>query len=358
MEDWEAKRKRFEALWENEIIDRCCISVTVQKNRSWQPDPFPDDPEERKLYWLDGERYLQRELRRINNTIFAGEAFPQIFANFGAAGHAAFFKGVKIEFADTVWMHPANGANPDEILEIEFDPDSIMLQKSYEVIKYLVTESGGRFFVSLPDISGNLDALAHIRGNDTFLLDMAWQKENIQIALEKIMHVWKKVITETYQMTKVNNQGGSTIGWLDTWAPGLHSQLQSDISVMISPAMYQAYVLPELRDQCTFLEYPLYHLDGKEQLRHLDLLLGLENLKMIQWTNVAGQPSPVNFIEEFQKIQSHGKGLLIRLNTAKEVEPLLIELSSKGLYLNLESPLESIEEAITLIKMVTKLTHD
>ena len=106
MEDWEIKRKRFEALWEREIIDRCCVSVTAYKNGLWQADPFPLDSEERKSYWLDGERYLAREMKRINNTIFRGEAFPQIFSNFGAAGHAAFFKGVNVRFEESIWMHP------------------------------------------------------------------------------------------------------------------------------------------------------------------------------------------------------------------------------------------------------------
>ena len=30
-EDWEASRKRFEALWQGETLDRCCISVTAPR---------------------------------------------------------------------------------------------------------------------------------------------------------------------------------------------------------------------------------------------------------------------------------------------------------------------------------------
>lgn len=79
---------------------------------------------------------------------------------------------------------------------------------------------------------------------------------------------------------------------------------------------------------------------------------------MIQWTNVAGQPSPIHYLQELKKIQSAGKGLLIRLNDVNDIEPLLYELSSRGLYLNLDSPLDSVEEADAVIKIVTELTHD
>lgn len=63
--------------------------------------------------------------------------------------------------------------------------------------------------------------------------------------------------------------------------------------------------------QCEFLEYPLYHFDGQEQLRHLDMLLGLKKLRAIQWTPVAAQPPTVAFLPQLKKIQAAGKSLLL-----------------------------------------------
>ena len=356
---WGKIKKRFNALWQNEIVDRCCVRVIAFKNgKEYQKPPLPESPEERKAYWLDAERVLNRELDRIQNTYFAGEAFPQIFPNFGAAGHAAFFKNVQVEFQNSIWMHPDQEVRAGETFEIEFNPDSLLLQKTIAVIKYLIMESRGRFFVSMPDISGNLDALAHIRDSKNLLMDMALQPEVVQQALDKIMQVWKDVTKEAYDLTRENNDGGGTIGWLDTWAPGFHSQLQCDISVMISPEMFKTFAMPELREEAEFLKYPLYHLDGQEQIRHLDQLLSIETLKMIQWTNVVGQPSPVEFIPELKRIQRAGKALLVRIDNLNDIEPLLQALSSKGLYLFVEPTLDSEEEADEVVKLVKKLTHE
>lgn len=358
MEDWNKKRKRFEALWHNEIIDRCCIRVVAIKDNSYTEEPFPEDPKAQQAYWLDGETYLKRELKQIENTLYYGEAFPLIFANFGAAGHAAFFKGIKIEFRDTIWMLPDGTHSPGDKIKVAFDPESLLLKKTYEVICYLAQECRGCYFISLPDISGNLDALAHICGAENCLIGMIEQQDEIKKALKEIMKVWQTVITDTYSLTQRCNDQGSCIGWLDTWAPGLHGQLQADISVMISPDTYETLVIPELEEQCDFMEYPLYHLDGQEQIRHLDYLLGLEKLKMIQWTNVAGQPSPSYFIPVLQKIQQAGKGLLIRISDINEIETLMTQLSSKGLYINVDTPVESDQLARDVIKLVEKLTHD
>jgi hypothetical protein len=52
--------------------------------------------------------------------------------------------------------------------------------------------------------------------------------------------------------------------------------MQSDLSVMISPEMYEEFIIPELNQQLKWLEYSTYHFDGVEQIRHLDKLLQLE----------------------------------------------------------------------------------
>jgi hypothetical protein len=52
---------------------------------------------------------------------------------------------------------------------------------------------------------------------------------------------------------------------------------------MISPQMFERFVLPDLLACCEFLDYAFYHLDGKGQLPHLNMLLALERLRGIQW---------------------------------------------------------------------------
>jgi hypothetical protein len=131
--------------------------------------------------------------------------------------------------------------------------------------------------------------------------------------------------------------------------------MQSDMSVMISPSMFEEFIMPELQAQSRWMDRSTYHFDGIDQLKHLDLLLSLERLDMIQWTNVAGQPSPLKFIDVFRRIQAAGKCLLLSLDP-KDIQFVMEQLSSKGLYLLTSA--SSQEEAESIISMVETLTHD
>ena len=92
-----------------------------------------------------------------------------------------------------------------------------------------------------------------------------------------------------------------------------------------------------------------------EQIRHLDTLLSVEKLRMIQWTSVVGQPSPLQFIDQLKKIQEKGKGLLLLLKP-EEIEPAMEQLSSKGLFILAEA--KSREEADRIVKIVEKNTRE
>ena len=353
-DNWDNSKKRLEAFWKGEIVDRCCFSVVSHRKGSrFIPEAIPQSPEDKLRYWTDGEWILKRHLDYFENSYFGGEATPQIFINLGAGGHAGFFKNMKYQFEETVWFFP--GVNDWDKDELEFDPESFLYKKTIELAKYYTAESKGRYFVSMPDTSGNADALAHLRGSENLLVDLVTDEERVQEALGKIQEVWLDINQQVYDIVKENNEGGSAITWLDTWAPGRHAQMQCDLSVMISPYMFEKFIMPELRAQSEWMDNCLYHLDGMEQVRHLDMLLSLERLKVIQWTCVVGQPSPLEFIPILKKIQAAGKGVLIRVNP-DEVEPLMEQLSSKGLYLVLR--VSSEDEAKEIEKKIIKLTHE
>lgn len=353
-DDWYKSKERFKAFLNCELTDRCCASIIApKKGKTNQMDPFPENREDRIHYWTDGEWITKRYRKYFENTYFGGEAFPHIFLNLGAAGLAGFFKNVEHQFEDTVWYFPFIKDWDED--RLEFDQDSFFYKKVVELAKYFVDDSKGAYFVSLPDISGNADALAHMRGSENLLIDMMVNKERVHNALDIIQDVWVKVIDEIYDIIKKNNDGGSTIGWLHTWGEGLHSQMQCDLSVMISPGLFDEFILPELEAQSQHMDSCVYHFDGFEQIRHLDSLLSLKKMQVIQWNNVVGQPSPLKFIPILKRIQAAGKSLLVSAEP-EEVIPLMTELSSKGLYL-VVSP-DSEEEGREILKTVEKLTHE
>ncbi|MDD3278452.1 MAG: hypothetical protein PHG16_06140 [Lachnospiraceae bacterium] len=357
MDKFDKTRERFIALWNREIIDRCCISVTCQ-NKEMVADinRFPADIREQKAYWMDAERVLHRNLACMEQTYYAGDAFPLVWLNLGPSGHAGFARGAKWGYEPTtIWFEPImeEGLDPEKII---LDRQNELLKKTMEFAAYFTEESRGRYLVSMPDLAGNLDALAHLRGTQDLMMDFLSEEPEVLLECEeKVQQLWKEGVTQAYEITKKANYGGSCIGWLNTWAPGFHSQLQCDLSVMISKEIFDHFAMPELVEQSSYLEYPLYHLDGIEQIRHLDTLLSIEGIKMIQWTSVVGQPSPLKFLSELKRIQASGKGLLLTLRP-DEVETALTELSSRGLYINVSA--DSRETADEVVKTAERYSRE
>lgn len=355
IDNFENIQKRFTALWDQEIIDRCCMSVFCSdKKTNAEFNAFPKEPEERKRFITDPEMIRKRHMNKFEHTYFAGDAFPLVNLNMGPSGHTGFVKDVKVEFTDTVWYHPIMEEELDA-QKIIFDENSFLYRQTFDAAKYLCEEAKEEYLVSMPDISGNIDVLGILRTSSEMLVDMISEEDEVKECLKKIQLIWEKSTSGIYEYLKDYNFGGSSIGWLNTWAPGFHNQMQSDMSVMFSNELYETYIREELVKQSAFLDYPLYHFDGMEQIRHLDTLLSIDQLKMIQWTSVVGQPSPLDFIPVLQRIQKAGKGLLLLLKP-EEVEPMLTNLSAKGLYICVNT--EDRDTADSMIKLAEKLSHE
>ena len=62
----------------------------------------------------------------------------------------------------------------------------------------------------------------------------------------------------------------------------------ADFSAMISPDMYRQFMVPVLNAMCPRFDHCMYHWDGPGAVEHLDAMLTVSDLDMIQWTPGAG----------------------------------------------------------------------
>ncbi len=357
--NWDKIKERLTALWENEIVDRCCISVStkVDATKPWGLGKPAKTPEEIYKTYLDKETIRGNWEAQFANNYFGGDSFPVIWSNFGTAGHAKYFKGAQYHWGkETVWFDPSitgDDLDPDLLV---YDEQSEILQKELDTVKYLAEAGMGKYFVSMPDNCGCIDALAHLRGSEQLMYDMMDSPDEVKACLQKMIDVWKKTTKMFSDAIYKNNENGCCHGWMNTWYSQSIQQLQVDFSVMISPDMYEEFALPELIATSESVGHAIYHLDGQEQVRHLDYILSVPNIRMIQWTAVAGQPRTSCHIETLRRIQKSGRGLVL-YPEIDEVETLLTELSSKGLMLIVRNA-KTVEEADALVKMAEKLTHE
>ena len=333
--------------WEREAMDRCCAAIMV-KNPSYQ-----DFGEHNFYYDVETADRMHRE--RFANHHYFGESLPCLFPYFGTAGIAEY-TGCKPERTSrTTWFEPwmADDDEPDASRIAYKCPEAFQQQK--DAITKLIDLSKGDYLVSVTDNCGVLDALAAIRGTDNLMMDMLADPEFVEESVRNLLPIYKKIQEELFNLVKENNDG-SVLSWMHLWAPKRLAQMQCDLSVMISPEMFNRFAMPELEELCDFLDYPVYHFDGQEQIRHLDSLLSLKKLRAIQWTPVAGQPPTSNFIPVLQKIQKAGKNLMLML-PKHEVVPVLDNLNCRGLQI-LVYGAETDDEARDLLKLIEKHSKD
>lgn len=349
--NWEKIKKRMLLLWEKEILDRPCVAVSCLKDSK---NPYtsrkPQNAKELELSYTDPEWILERSLDTFEKTYYGGDALPIIFPYWGCGGHAKYL-GAKPNYApDTIWIDPVFEKYED--FNFRLDKQNPALQTELKTLKYLAEVGKGKFFVAPPDNCGSYDALSQMRGGEDFITDLIDEPESVKSCANKMVDVLIESGDMIFDVLRDNNDGGSVHSWMNTWCPGKHMQLQCDLSVMISPEMYKDFIVEELERSCQWLDRAIYHFDGIEQIRHIDLITSVKKLSMVQWTQVSGQPDMTQRMDALLKIQNAGKGLVL-LPYKHQLNALLNNLSLEGVMLIVQDAANR-QEADEIVDFISK----
>jgi len=353
--DWETTKQNYLAWWEREYFGRCAIAVTAPKNGvALTLPPLPDKVEDR---WLDFGYLTALNEYWMQSTFYGGEAFPLWHPGYpGNAGHATLL-GCKIDLKeDTGWA--------GSIIE-----DGDLTSHDYNTLKIDKEGSEWKFFCEVRELAvresigkcipGNLafgacgDTLATLRGSENLLTDVLECPDYIREFEEYLMRQWTELYEASYSITR-ECAGGSTC-WFPLWSPGKFYAAQNDFAYMISADMFNEMFLSSLEIQTNYLDHTVYHVDGVDNFRHIDALLGLERLQAYQVLPGAGKPSPLHYPDVLKKVQDHKRNLHISI-PADEVGQALDLLSARGLFIQTSCGSES--DARDLIKCVEKWSVD
>jgi hypothetical protein len=183
------------------------------------------------------------------------------------------------------------------------------------------------------------------------LMDLILDSEGSLQQLKAINTAWFEVFDRLYDIIHVN--GEMAFCYFSIWGPGKVAKLQCDISVMISEEDFRTFSLPFLQEQCEYLDYSLYHLDGVDAIRHLDAVLELKQLNAVQWTPGVGQPQGGDpcWYDLYKKILDGGKSVMINWVQLNELEALLDTLGNRGLNIQMDFKSEKdIEQALNIVE--------
>ncbi len=306
-EDWRRVERDTQAWWAGEL-KRPLVYLAVP-----HPAPLKNSDVPLYSYWsnypldMPADEIVDRFASVLAATRFYGDAFPWWWLNFGP-GIVAGFLGAHVhsvvEPAETVWFSPAHETRLAD-LELNYDPTNLWWNRVKELTTALVERYGRNLVVSHTDLGGNLDILASFRGTQNLLFDLVDCPEEVDRLTRALTQLWLRYYDELNSILKSSGRGTSS--WAPIWSSGKTYMLQSDFSYMISPAMFKRFVLPDLISCCDHLDHGFYHLDGKGQIPHLDLLLSIERLRGIQWIPGDGQPPPQEWLPLLKRIRDGGK---------------------------------------------------
>jgi hypothetical protein len=323
--DWERIRRDWTAWW-NHDNDRPMVVVNalefhggdkfcVQGFGDWDVglEKFTNEP------------VLDYHQKILEAEVFYGDSWPRWWPNFGP-GIMAGFTGAQVHNdANTVWFE-SPAARLDEI-HLRYDPNNFWWRWVREITSAAVRCWGDQVTVAHTDLGGNMDIVASMRGTQNLLMDLYDAPQEVDRLVSETTRLWLQYYDELYNV--IRPAGNGTASWAPLWCPERYYMLQSDFAYMISPTMFERFVRPDLEACCNNLEYGFYHLDGKGQIPHLDMLLGLKNLRGIQWIPGDGQPPASEWLPLLIKIRDAGKLCQI-YSSPKETLDVIRALGGKG----------------------------
>ncbi len=283
-EDMDEVRARLTTWWAGGDIGRPAIQAHVPRAEPWEPiEALPEPPGWTGPYsTADYEYRVNLAQRECLHTTYLGEAVPRVAPDLAPNCLALFLGCTGHEMPDTVWCEPCIAA-PEEA-RFAFDAENGYWQFVLRLTHDQLRLGRGRFLCQFPDLIEALDTLAALRGTEELLFDLVERPEWIHASLRQITDLYFRYYDPLYDLMR--DETGGSVFW--AWAPGRMAKLQCDFSAMIGKAMFDEFELPYLRAMTERLDHVMYHLDGPDALVHVESLLSLPRLHMIQWTPGAG----------------------------------------------------------------------
>jgi 5-methyltetrahydrofolate--homocysteine methyltransferase len=344
---WERMQQAWTAWWAGELHRPMVMIEGRERHSDDAAPPLGGEKLFTSEFPLETpiESILDHYQWHLQRRRFYGDAWPRWWPNFGP-GIVAGFVGARVQPVPlTVWFEPFEEISIEK-LRPSYDADNVWWQRVSALIRAAVERWGDQVSVAHTDLGGNLDILASLRTTEKLLFDLSDAPEEVARLSGEITRLWLRYYEELYAIIKKSGRG--TTPWAPIWSPGRCYMLQSDFSYMISPQMFETFVLPDIAACCNALDHGFYHLDGKGQIRHLDMLLSLERLRGIQWIPGDGQPPPERWLPLLKRIRDSGK--LCQLYVSPQgAQTIVQELGGRGFALYIMGLL-SEEQAQDLLR--------
>ncbi len=326
-ENWDESRKRYLEWWDGGGL---LLSMWEHLEKDGAPHeevPRPEPARDLQQYWLDPEWRSRNLHYQLSRSSLLADILPVANTHLGPGSLAAILGARLDPTEETIWIRHPDGGMPELVL----DGNNRYWKLHLDLLRSCKRFSGDRYFVGCPDLVEGLDVLASLKGTDQVLMEMLMQPETLEEELSRVNRVYFEVFDRIYDI--IQEDGEMAFCYFSLWGPGKVSKLQSDISGMVSVEDFRRFVVPYLKEQCRYIDFTLYHLDGVDALRHLDAVLEIGELNAVQWTPGIGQPQggDPSWYDVYRRILASGKSAMPCWVKVEELGPLLDAVGNKGL---------------------------
>ena len=330
----ERHRRFWQALEKGEGGYLAVKSPVDDKN----PAPPLKDTEKVEDRWLSVEYRLKAAEWEAANIYWGQDAIHCAFVNFGPGVQAALLGGNYRFTKDSVWFDLAPIIdNWEKPWQFAIDRDHVLYKAIENCTRSLYENAKGRYYVSYADIGGQYDVLFSLRGEES-LSDFIEYPDEVRVAEAQIDNEFIKYFNT---LTEIIGPGAYT-NWIPIVSDSPWYPIQCDLSVMISPQMFESFIMPSLDKVSAAIGQSIYHLDGPGEIPHLDMILSIKNLHAIQWVPLPALQKDgyvyQNFADElsldiYRRSKEAGKKVVILGVKPNQIEKIFESVGSDGVFI-------------------------
>ena len=350
-EDMDEVRARLTTWWNGGDIGRPAMQITAPR-----PEPLEDieampEPEGWTTHYSTSnfEYRVYLSARACISTYYLGEAVPTVSPDLAPDCLALFLGCRGVDGPGTVWCEPFID-RPEEAV-FAFDRGNFYWDFCLRLAREQLRLGKGKLVITFPDLIEGLDTLAAMRRNDRLLIDLIERPEWAHACLRQITCLYFHYYDILYDLFR--DEVGGSMFW--AWAPGRMTKLQCDFSAMISPEMFDEFMVPVLTEMCERVSYCMYHWDGPGALQHHDLLLSIPRLTMLQWEPGAGNEPTWHrrWWPLYHKTVEAGKRVIIFCDTLDTLKTLKREFRGGRKQFMINMGVDSPEQAEEVLKVAS-----
>ena len=279
---------------------------------------------------------------------FIGDGYPVVdFACYGP-GVLAAFCGAKLDNSSGfVWFFPPVEDPELSQVHVKYDPDNVWSRRIKDIYRAGLERWNGTVIMGFPDLGGVMDVVASMVGTENLLYALVDEPEEVERLVKETQQAWYEAYNDFAEVLKPQ---GAYTDWNGLLSRDPAYVLQCDFCYMISPEMFQRFVVPTLQEDTRRLTNTIYHLDGIGELPHLDQILAIPELNAVQWVQGTNQPGPYAWLDVYQKIINAGKQIMVIENALENGFEELRPQLGKSPYVCIWATPENRDRAMKIIE--------